>query len=198
IIGPGGGYDVARALASGSPDITGVEINPIIVNDIMRERLAERSRYLYFRPDVHIHVEDGRSFVRRSPERFQVIQMTLVDTWASTAPGAFALSENNLYTTEAFLDYFAHLPDDGLLAITRWEFEPPRESLRTVSLAVEALRRMGTTDPGRHFVICRENAQDLTGDGAEDTVIVKRTPLAPAEVGLARPGVQAAGAAAGD
>src|ERR1019366_8063558 len=80
IIGPGGGWDVARALASGSHDITGVEINPIIATTIMRERYPERSNYLYRRPDVHIYVEDGRSFVRRSVDRYQVIQATLVDT----------------------------------------------------------------------------------------------------------------------
>jgi hypothetical protein len=48
--------------------------------------------------------------------------MTLVDTWASTAAGAFALSENNLYTVEAFREYFDHLKPDGMIAITRWEF----------------------------------------------------------------------------
>ena len=58
-------------------------------------------------------MEDGRSFVRRSAEKYQVIQATLVDTWASTAAGAFALSENNLYTTDAFRDYLSHLTDDG-------------------------------------------------------------------------------------
>ena len=101
IIGPGGGWDVARALYSGSTDVTGVEINGIIANTIMRERFAGLSNKLYLRPDVHIEVEDGRSFVRRSTEKYQVLQATLVDTWAATAAGAFALSENNLYTTDA-------------------------------------------------------------------------------------------------
>ena len=78
VIGPGGGWDIARALASGSHDVTGVEINPIIANTIMRERFPRLSRNLYLRPDVHIFVEDGRSFVRRSPEKYQVIQATLV------------------------------------------------------------------------------------------------------------------------
>ena len=85
VIGPGGGWDVSRALASGSHDVTGVEINPIIATTIMREKSPQFSNGLYLRPDVHIHVEDGRSFVRRSPEKYQVIQATLVDTWASTA-----------------------------------------------------------------------------------------------------------------
>jgi len=120
IIGPGGGWDVARALASGSHDITGVEINPIIATTIMREKFPQLSASLYLRPDVHIFVEDGRAFVRRSSEKYQILQATLVDTWASTAAGAFAFSENNLYTTDAFRDYLTHLTDDGLIAWWRY------------------------------------------------------------------------------
>ena len=92
-------------------------------------------------------MEDGRSFVRRSTEKYQVLQATLVDTWASTAAGAFALSENNLYTTDAFRDYLLHLTDDGVLAFTRWGFDPPRESLRLISLAIEALAQLGEKEP---------------------------------------------------
>jgi hypothetical protein len=113
VIGPGGGWDVSRAIGSGSKDVTAVEINPIIANTIMRERFPDLSNRLYFRPEVRLFVEDGRSFVRRSQEKYQVLQATLVDTWASTAAGAFALSENNLYTTDAFRDYLGHLTDDG-------------------------------------------------------------------------------------
>ena len=115
----------------------------------MRKKFPQLSQRLYLRPDVHIHIEDGRSFVRRSPEKYQVIQATLVDTWASTAAGAFALSENNLYTTEAFRDYLSHLTDDGLLTFTRWGFDPPRESLRLVSLAIAALGDLGEHDAVR-------------------------------------------------
>jgi len=94
IIGPGGGVDVLRAVANGSPSVTGIEINPIIATTIMRGRYADYAQHLYERPEVHIHVTDGRSFLRATPQHFDVVQMTLVDTWASTAAGAFALSEN--------------------------------------------------------------------------------------------------------
>src|SRR6266403_662843 len=161
IIGAGGGYDVARAFASGSRDITAVEINPIIAHTIMQEEFVRESHGLYFRPEVHLFVEDGRSFVRSSRDKFQVLQATLVDTWASTAAGAFALSENNLYTTDAFHDYLTHLTDDGILAITRWGFDPPRESLRLISLAMVALRTLGETDPASHIIIGRELSADL-------------------------------------
>ena len=186
IIGPGGGWDVARALASGSHDITGVEINPIIATTIMREKFPQWSRNLYLRPDVHIFVEDGRAFVRRSAEKYQVLQATLVDTWASTAAGAFALSENNLYTTDAFHDYLTHLTDDGILAITRWGFDPPRESLRLISLAMVALRDLGETDPARHILVGREFSANLAGWGARDTVLIARRPFRAEDISRAR------------
>jgi hypothetical protein len=193
VIGPGGGWDVARALASGSHDITGVEINPIIGTGIMRKKFPQLSRNLYFRPDVHINIEDGRSFVRRSTDKFQVIQATLVDTWASTAAGAFALSENNLYTVEAFRDYLSHLTDDGLLTFTRWGFDPPRESLRLVSLAITALADLGEHDPARHVLVGRAGGKaDLAGWGAQDTVMISRKPLSDMDVAKARAAFDAA------
>ena len=191
IIGPGGGWDVARALASGSHDITGVEINPIIATTIMREKFPEKSRNLYLRPDVHIYVEDGRSFVRRSPDKYQVLQATLVDTWASTAAGAFALSENNLYTTDAFRDYLSHLTDDGLAAFTRWGFDPPRESLRLISLAMEALGQLGETEPWRHVIVGREGS--VKGWGARDTVLISRKPFSDGDIGRARAAIERGG-----
>ncbi len=188
IIGPGGGWDVARALASGSHDITGVEINPIIATTVMRQKFPEKSRNLYLRPDVHIYVEDGRSFVRRSPDKYQVLQATLVDTWASTAAGAFALSENNLYTTDAFRDYLSHLTDDGLAAFTRWGFDPPRESLRLISLAMEALGQLGETEPWRHVIVGREGS--VKGWGARDTVLISRKPFRAEDIECARAAIE--------
>jgi hypothetical protein len=189
IIGPGGGWDVGRALASGSKDITGVEINPIIANTIMRQKFVNLSHGLYFRPEVRIYVEDGRAFVRRSKEKYQVLQATLVDTWASTAAGAFALSENNLYTTDAFYDYLSHLTDDGLLTFTRWGFDPPRESLRLLSLAIDALGRLGETEPWRHVIVVRENSNLLHQWGAQDTVLISRKPFSEVDLARARAGI---------
>ncbi len=184
IIGPGGGWDVARALSYGSHDITGVEINPIIATTIMRERFPALSHGLYLRPDVHIYVEDGRSFVRRSSAKYQVLQATLVDTWASTAAGAFALSENNLYTVDAFRDYLQHLTDDGVVAFTRWGFDPPRESLRLISLAREALSELGENQAWRHVIVGRSGS--VQGWGAQDTAIISRKPLTAADFDRAR------------
>ena len=192
VIGPGGGWDVSRALASGSHDVTGVEINPIIATTIMRRKYPELSRNLYARPDVHIFVEDGRSFIRRSNDKFQVLQATLVDTWASTAAGAFALSENSLYTTDAFRDYLDHLTDDGLLTFTRWGFDPPRESLRLISLAMVALHDLGENDPASHIIVARAGTpSDVAGYGAQDTVLIARKPLSALDRDHAREAITA-------
>ena len=175
IIGPGGGVDVLRAVANGSRNVTAIEINPIIANDIMRGRFADYSYHLYQFPEVHLHVQDGRSFVRNSRDKYDVVQMTLVDTWASTAAGAFALSENNLYTVEAFREYFEHLKPDGMIAITRWEFAQPREALRVVSQAMEALREMGVEDSRENFIVVSDGELDV--DGRPVLVLAKKSPF---------------------
>jgi spermidine synthase len=175
IIGPGGGVDVLRALGSGSPSVTGIEINPLIATDIMRKdrRYVDYSKGLYLRPDVHIHVSDGRSYVRQTSEQFDVVQMTLVDTWASTAAGAFALSENSLYTVEAFEEYFAHLKPDGMMAITRWEFRYPREALRVVANAMTALHKAGVADTSMNVIVVSDGALDE--DGRSVLVLAKKS-----------------------
>jgi hypothetical protein len=184
IIGPGGGVDVLRAVATGSPNVTGIEINPIIANTIMRGRYADYTYHLYEQPEVHIHVTDGRSFVRNASQQFDVLQMTLVDTWASTSAGAFALSENSLYTVEAFREYFEHLKPDGMIAITRWEFQQPREALRVVSVAMQALHELGVADTRNNFIVVAEGRLDA--DGIPVVVLAKKTPFTMEEQSLVR------------
>ena len=152
VIGPGGGRDLLSALVFGATHVDGVEINPIIVRDVMLGRFRDYSGNLYGDPRVAIHVDDGRSFVRRSSKQYNVIQASLVDTWAATAAGAYTLTENSLYTSEAFGEYLDHLTDDGVLTITRWVFD----GLRLVSLAQEACDERGL-EPARHIAIVRHD-----------------------------------------
>lgn len=180
IIGPGGGRDVVTALDAGASRVTGVEVNDIIVRDIMKGRFAAQSGRLYTDPRVSIVVDEGRSYVRRAESRYDVIQATLVDTWAATAAGAFALTENALYTTEAFEDYFAHLTERGALTMTRWHREDGGETPRLVLLAAAALERRGVPR-GRarsHLYLAASKGANAAG-----TLVAKRTPLLPEEVG---------------
>jgi spermidine synthase len=165
IIGPGGGVDVAHALASGAKHVTGVDINPLIAGTIMKGRYKKLSDGLYDDPRVTIRIDEGRSFIRRSTKRYDIIQATLVDTWAATASGAFALTENTLYTVEAFSDYYNHLSPSGVLTMSRWwTFASAPETLRLVVLAAAALEHRGIK-PGmtQHhlFLVRKDNLSTL-------------------------------------
>jgi len=168
VIGPGGGRDLLSALIFGASSVDGVEINPIIANDVMRGAFRDYSGDVYDHPAVHIHIEDGRSFVRRSPDKYDVIQASLVDTWAATAAGAYTLTENSLYTVEAFDDYLDHLTDRGVLSISRWVFD----GLRLISLAQEACARHGWNAADRLAVIQYEDVA---------TFLLKKTPFTAGE-----------------
>jgi len=169
VIGPGGGRDLVSALVFGAGHVDGVEINPIIANDVMRNRFLEFSGGIYANPRVRITVDDGRSFVRRAPDRYDVIQASLVDTWAATAAGAYTLTENSLYTVDAFNDYLDHLTDGGMLSITRWVFD----GLRLVSLAQEACEGRGWSAADRLAIVRQKDVA---------TFLLKKTPFTPEEI----------------
>jgi predicted membrane-bound spermidine synthase len=171
IIGPGGGTDVISALRAGVPRVVGVEVNPIIVDDVMKDAYAAWNGDLYRDPRVHVVVDEGRSYIRRSGERYSSIQATLVDTWAASSSGAFTLSENNLYTVEAFGEFLDHLQPGGVLAVTRWfDAGQPKEFLRLVALGRAALERRGVAEPWRHVILVDDRQQ-------RGTLMVSRDPF---------------------
>jgi hypothetical protein len=177
IIGPGGGMEVAAAATLGLGPITGVELNPIVAQ-LATVRYRDIAGGLYDREDVRIVTAEGRSFLRRDREQYDVIMLALVDTWAATAAGAFALSENNLYTVEAFSNYLSHLADDGILSITRWYFpERPRETLRLVALGRAALEAEGARVPRRHLV-----AIETGTERHQATFLLKKRPFSDEEL----------------
>jgi spermidine synthase len=153
IIGPGGGKDVLTALANGAKRIVPVEINPLIV-EAVNERFADFTGALYRRPGVELQIAEGRSYVRRTQECFDIVQASAVFGRMPPAAGAFTLSENNLYTLEAFQDYWDHLKPHGVLTISRFIFE--RETLRLASLGLELLKQEGITEPAAHIAVIKE------------------------------------------
>jgi len=154
VIGPGGGRDVLTALMFGAHQVDGVELNPLIIQAV-QENFADYAGYIYDDSRVHIYADDGRNFLAKSSQRYDVLQASAVDTWAATAAGAFALSENTLYTREAFQLYRQHLTPDGILAFSRFVYPGDRygEALRLTSLALAAWDADGVQDPTQYLVI---------------------------------------------
>jgi len=179
IIGPGGGMDVLTSLVFGNTQVTGVEINPITVNDVMRGAFRGFTGGLYGLPQVRIVVDEGRSFIRKETKQYDIIQATLVDTWAATAAGAFALTENNLYTVEAFKDYLAKLKPGGILTITRWNLNPPQQDLRLVSITRAAMTEMHLPHPERCMMVVRKNPDR---EAVESNFLFKKSGFSDAEI----------------
>ena len=168
IIGIGGGRDLQTASIFGFRDITGVEYNPIFV------RLFSRD-YRDFGgagkiPGLRLAVDDARSWFARSQERFDLIQMSLIDTWAATGAGAFTLSENGLYTVNGWKRFLSHLTPSGVFTVSRWHSEKQLdETARILSLAMASLFAMGEADPASHLY--------LASNRTLSTLIVSRAPL---------------------
>jgi hypothetical protein len=171
VIGAGGGRDVLSALLVGSEHVDAVELNPAVIATIGGE-LREFSGDIYRHPGVQAHAAEGRSFLTRSSGDYDVIQISMIDSWAATAAGAFALAENNLYTVEAYQLYWQRLSERGLVTTSRWHGN--FESLRLLGIHFAALRGLGVPNPEDHLAV--------VSGGLIDTLIASRQPFAGARL----------------
>ncbi len=186
VIGAGGGRDVLSALTFGAPAVRAVEINKDIIRTV-NGRFGDFTGHLDRDPRVQFVNDEARSYIARSPDRFDLIQISLIDTWAATAAGAFVLSENAIYTAEAWTTFLDHLSDNGMLSVSRWYSDGnPAEIYRTFELGVEALKRVGIADAGPHIALVRNmtpaNRPGQAPDGV-GTLLVSRSPFTTDEIG---------------
>jgi len=182
VIGVGGGRDILTSLVFGQKRVVGVEINPDIL-DVLTDRFAEYSGNLQKIPGVTLVHDDARSYIARSTEKFGIIQASLIDTWAATSAGAYVLTENGLYTKEAWITFLNHLTPDGILTMSRWYYEAqPAETLRLAALAASSLMEMGVEDPRQHMMIVRKQDSSEIGQFSVATILVSKRPFTDAEV----------------
>jgi hypothetical protein len=179
IVGTGGGRDILTSLVFGARKVTGVELNPLILRAV-NGALGDYTGHLDRREDVEYVLAEGRSFLRRSSERYDLIQVSLIDTWASLARGTLSLSENTLYTREAFDDYLARLAPGGVVSVSRWWQDPPWLLYRLLYMAIDALRAVGE-DPAQHLLVVR-GPDRVNVSGRVVNLLVTRSALAPADV----------------
>jgi spermidine synthase len=154
ILGAGGGSEVMQARYHDVPRIDAVELNPQIV-DLMRRDYRDYTGGLYDTDGVRIHIAEARGFVASTTERYDLIQVALVDAYGASATGLYALNESYLYTVEALQAYLRLLKPGGFLALSRWVKMPPRDTLKLFATAVTALERSGVKDAGRRLLLIR-------------------------------------------
>lgn len=155
VIGAGGGPDVLLALKQRASRIVALESNAQVA-ELMSGPFAGFSGHLYSKPEVQLRIREARQFLQATEERFDLIQLSLLDSFGGSAAGLYSAAESYLYTTEAFGLYLSRLRDSGILAVTRWLKLPPRDSLRAFSTALSALRAAGIFQrPEEHVVLIR-------------------------------------------
>jgi Spermine/spermidine synthase domain len=187
VIGSGGGEDVLIALAGGSENITAVELNPLIISKA--KEFGKSAGNLYERKEVNVFIDDGRRFISSSDSKYDMITIKLVDSWAAQLAGGYALSENYLYTVEAFRQYLQHLDkDNGMLVMVRWNIELPR----LMPLLIESLRQetgKSTQEISKQMMIVEDRPGLYFGANDNRTiypvlVMLKNKPFTSSEINL--------------
>jgi hypothetical protein len=140
---------------------------------------------------VSTRAGDGRATLAGRDTKYDVIHLGFTDTLSSNSAQAFALTENNLYTTQAVDEYLDHLRPGGVLEISRLYKLVGDEALRATVLALEALRKRGVKDPERNVVVVL--GHDIFGE-LFGTVLVKNEPWTAAQLAKVRALARARGA----
>ncbi len=175
VIGVGGGKDIQSALLFDHDKIVGIDINPIFIN-LHKGEFRDFSGIANHK-DVTLVVDEARSWLSRTNEKFSVIQMSLIDTWAATAAGAFTLTENALYTVEAWQVFLNRLDSDGVFTVSRWFSQNGMgETARLVSLSVASLIRSGIKSPSDHIA--------LITSGSVSTIVLSKKPFGDQEIAI--------------
>ncbi|MFQ6005100.1 MAG: spermidine synthase [Woeseia sp.] len=177
ILGGGGGTDVLMALRHGAREVDVVELNPVMIR-LVGESYADFAGNIYDDVRVAVHEGEARGFVARQTRRYDLIQVTLLDSFSASGSGVQSLNESYLYTVEAVKEYLGQLAPGGILAITRWLRMPPRDSLKLFATAVEALTRAGFDSPGRQLAMVRS--------WNTSTLLVRNGPIADEDIALIR------------
>lgn len=191
IIGVGGGADLLPPLYYGATQVDGYELNQILID--LLERDFSDFNALTSRPEVHLHHTEARVGITHSHQQYDVIQASLIDTWAATANGGFVLSENGLYTRQGWQAFIDHLSASGILTMTRWYIpDAPAETERLVALAATALADAGFPDASRHLVLIQSKLVGVrtafTGQEGRgsSTVLVSKQPFTAEELARLR------------
>ena len=173
VIGVGAGRDIQSALLFGHENVLGLDVNPTFIN-LQKNQFRDVTN-LGNNPKVRFVTDEARSYLTHTDEKFTILQMSMIDTWAATGAGAFSLSENGLYTVEAWNVFFNRLNDDGIFTVSRWSNpENVSEVGRLLSITVTSLLQNGVKDPSQHVAIVMVDKVS--------TLLVSKQPFKPSDI----------------
>ena len=153
VIGVGGGRDLLSAKYFGVEEVTALDVNPVQIKLLKDHPVYREYANLYSLPGVTIKNEEARSWFRQNTGKIDLVQMSLIDTWAATGAGAFALSENGLYTVEAWSIFMNDLNEHGVFTVSRWSADMMDDTGRALSVAMATLFNQGIDNVHKHIVM---------------------------------------------
>jgi hypothetical protein len=162
------GVAIGQALSLGAARVDVVEPNPL---------LSEMLKSVPGQERLVMHNETWRRFLRYPGQQYDLIQISGGDAIGSVS-GLRAQQERYGYTVEAFMDALQRLSPAGVISVTRGIQMPPRASLKLAATAIEALRRVGVTQPSGHLAVLRS--------WNSFTLLVRRQPFSESELQLVR------------
>ena len=167
IIGLGGGIAVERAYINNSRSITVTEDNPHIPN-LLQNRFADYNNGFFNKNNITVIKSNGRDFINRTDSRWDIIDISVTDSMVSSIGGIYSTETNYTLTVEAFLGYLRHLNTNGSVSVTVGLKNPPRNLLKLVNLAKQALIKQGL-DPVERITVIR--------GWSTGTMILKKRPF---------------------
>ena len=173
VIEPGGGLGVLMALVLGARKIDVVFDNPLVFR-VVSEKYGEFAGNILKDPRVVTVVKNSRSFLRQTERSYDVIQYSPLSSLGASSTGIRGLHENYMFTVEALIDAFSHLKPEGVVLMTQYLLPPPRQEIRLVHLALEALARMEVSEPEHHLAMIRT--------WGTFTLLLKRSPFSDEEI----------------
>ena len=184
IIGAAGGHEVLASLYFEAENVDAIELNPLTY-ELVTDTYADFGGHVAEQPGVNYVKGDGRSFLARSDDSYNLIWYPAPDSYSATnaaTAGAFVLSESYLYTQETIEESLDHLADDGIIATQFGELDfvnKPNRTTRYISTVRAALEAHGVDDPGRHVLVATSGSG---GKSVLSTVLVKGTPFSDDEI----------------
>ncbi len=154
IIGSGGGESILKSILSQFNQIDALEVDANIIS-LMTKEFASFSGHVFKKMNVRVINQEARSYIRQTQKKYDLIELSMIDAYNTSASGVHSLNESYLYTIESITEYLKHLKNYGLLAITRWMVTPARDNLKIFNMMIQAMHQMGISDPGKHLIAIR-------------------------------------------